>query len=156
MTGEEQLITFTKENYKKKITKVNDRIYHFLGYGHSNATAIIGETSIILVDSLDSDQRALSMYEELKKITDKPVKTIIYTHGHPDHQGGSGAFINTVEEVIAFANQKPVLKYYERLQNVLNTRGQLQHGYGLTDEEAICQGIGIREGKEVGEGKYNF
>lgn len=156
MTGEEQLIAFTKNNYQKKITKVNHRIYHFLGYGHSNAIAIIGETSIILVDSLDSDQRALSMHEELKKITDKPVKTIIYTHGHPDHQGGSGAFYKTVEEVIALTSQKPALKYYERLQDVLNRRGRLQHGYGLSDEEAICQGIGIREGKEVGEGKYNF
>lgn len=156
MTGEEQLQQFTKDNYAKKITKVNDRIYHFLGYGHSNAIAIIANTSVILIDTLDSNQRALTMLKELKKITDKPVKTIIYTHGHPDHQGGAGAFKETVEEIIAFAPQMPVLPHYNRLQDILTKRGCFQHGYGLTDAEAICQGIGIREGKEVGEGNYEF
>ena len=99
MLGEEKLINFTKTNYQKKITKVNERVYHFLGYGHSNAIAIIGETSIILIDTLDSDYRA------------------------------------------------KVMK---------NQRGIYQHGYGLTDQEAISQGIGIREGKEIKEGKYDF
>lgn len=29
MLGEEKLINFTKTNYQKKITKVNERVYHF-------------------------------------------------------------------------------------------------------------------------------
>lgn len=156
MLGEEKLINFTKTNYQKKITKVNERVYHFLGYGHSNAIAIIGETSIILIDTLDSDYRAKVMKDELAKISDKPVKTIIYTHGHPDHLGGAGAFRDTVVEVIAFKPRKPILKYYDRISKLLNQRGIYQHGYGLTDQEAISQGIGIREGKEIKEGKYDF
>lgn len=156
MLGEEILKNFTKDNYQKKITKINDRIYHFLGYGHSNCIAIIGDTSIIMIDTLDSDVRANTVKQELKKITDKPVKTIIYTHGHPDHRGGAGAFRDTVEEVICFSPQKPMLKHYDKLDTVLNKRGSYQHGYGLSNEEAISQGIGIREGKEVNEGKYDF
>jgi alkyl sulfatase BDS1-like metallo-beta-lactamase superfamily hydrolase len=156
MLGEQRLIGFTEENYRKTITKVNDRTYHFLGFSHSNAVAIIGDTSVILVDTLDSDECAEDLKAELLKITDKPVKTIIYTHGHPDHRGGAGAFRDTAEEIIAFLPQKPILKYYERLNDVLAKRGNYQHGYGLTDEEAICQGIGIREGKEIGKGKYDF
>jgi alkyl sulfatase BDS1-like metallo-beta-lactamase superfamily hydrolase len=156
MRGEEMLKAFTEKNYQKTLTKVNDRIYHFLGYSHSNAIAIIGDTSVILVDTLDCDGYAREMKEELKKITNKPVKTLIYTHGHPDHRGGAGAFADTVEEIIAFAPQKPMLKYYDKLNDILGKRGKFQHGYGLTDEEAICQGIGIREGKETGKGSYQF
>ncbi|ETA79291.1 alkyl/aryl-sulfatase [Youngiibacter fragilis] len=156
MLGEQRLIRFTEENYGKQITKVNDRIYHFLGFDHSNAVAIIGDTSVILVDTLDSDGCAEEMKAELLKITDKPVRTIIYTHGHPDHRGGAGAFRETAEEIIAFLPQKPILKHYDRLNGILAKRGTYQHGYGLTDEEAICQGIGIREGKETGKGRYDF
>ncbi|MEG0277388.1 MAG: alkyl sulfatase dimerization domain-containing protein [Coprobacillus sp.] len=156
MLQEEKLKEFHERSYKKTITKVNDYIYHFLGYGHSNLTAIIGETSIILIDSLDSPGYAEDVKKELLKLTDKPVKTIIYTHGHPDHRGGAGAFKDTVEEVIAFSPQKTILKYYDKLNDVLNQRGIYQHGYGLSDEEAINQGIGIREGKEVGKGNYDF
>lgn len=156
MIGEDKLKKFTEESYQKTMTKINDRIYHFLGYGHSNCIAIIGDTSVILVDALDSDVRAKRVIQEIQKVTTKPIKTIIYTHGHPDHQGGAGAFKDTVTEIIAFAPAKTVLKHYDRMTTILNKRGSFQHGYGLSDEEAICQGIGIREGKEVNEGGYSF
>lgn len=154
-TGEKQLQAFTDE-CKKTITKVNDRVYHFYGYGHSNAIAIIGDTSIILVDALDCDGYAKTLRQELQYITDKPVKTLIFTHSHPDHMGGSGAFQDTVEEIIAFQPISKPLKYYDRLQDILMLRGKRQHGYGLQDAEAISQGIGIREGKETGHGSYAF
>lgn len=147
---------YCKETYQKELIKINERIYFFYSYGHSNAIAIIGDTSVILVDTLDSDVYGNDLKEDLKKITDKPVKTIIYTHGHPDHRGGAGAFRETVEEVIAFTPVKEGLKYYDKINDFLMQRGKYQHGYGLSDEEAICQGIGIREGKETGHGKYDF
>ncbi len=156
MTGEEKLRKFTEEQYKKQVTKVNHRIYHFLGWGHSNATVIIGETSVILVDTLDSDERAKRLRAELATITDKPVRTIIYTHSHPDHRGGAGAFRDTVEEIIAFKARTEPLDGYGRIAAALNQRGEFQFGYELTDEENISQGIGPREGKAVGDGVYDF
>lgn len=155
MLGEEKLKEFTEKNYQKTLTKINDHIYHFLGYGHSNAIAIIGDTSVILVDSLDSDECAKDLKKVLETITTKPVQTIIYTHGHPDHRGGAGAFKDTVQEIIAFASMNPPLQYFDRIQDALNQRGAYQHGYGLTDDEAISQGIGIREGKERHHGKFD-
>ena len=156
MHGELMLKDFCEKTYRKKLIKINDRIYHFYSYGHSNAIAIIGNTSVILIDTLDSDMYAKDLLSDLKTITNHPVKTIIYTHGHPDHRGGSGAFKDTVKEVIAFTPYKPGLKYFDKINDFLQQRGQYQHGYGLTDEEAICQGIGIREGKETGNGQYHF
>lgn len=156
MNGELLLKKFCEKTFQKELVKINERIYFFYSYGHSNAIAIIGQTSVILIDTLDSDVYAKDLLKDLKTITTKPVETIIYTHGHPDHRGGAGAFKDTVKEIIAFQAQKPVLKYYEKINDFLSQRGQAQHGYGLTNDEAICQGIGIREGKETGHGQYNF
>ena len=36
---------------------------------------------------------------EFRKITDKPIKTIIYTHFHADHVSGAKAFVT--EEALA-------------------------------------------------------
>ncbi len=155
MTGEQRLKAFAETSYKKTLTKVNHHIYHFLGYGISNSIAVIGDTSVILIDALDCPDYARELKRELAELTDKPVKTIIYTHGHPDHRGGAGAFRDTVEEVIAFAPAKPMLQYYDRLNHVLNQRGTYQFGYELTDEEAISEGIGIREGIAVGKGGFD-
>lgn len=156
MNGELLLKEFSEKTYQKELIKINERIYFFYSYGHSNAIAVIGYTSVILIDTLDSNVYAKDMLNDLKTITDKPVETIIYTHGHPDHRGGAGTLKDTVKEIIAFQPCKPALKYYEKIQDILTQRGQYQHGYGLSDDEAICQGIGKREGKETGHGYYDF
>ncbi|WP_154889490.1 alkyl sulfatase dimerization domain-containing protein [Longibaculum muris] len=156
MLNEEKLKSFTLKSYAKDIVKVNDHIYFFIGYGHSNAIAIIAHHSVILVDTLDSDVRSKILLEDLKKITDKPVKTIIFTHGHPDHRGGAATFKDTVEEIIAFDSMKMPPKYFDRITPFLNERGEKQFGIALSDEEAISQGIGIREGRAVNEGTYQF
>nr|WP_242831390.1 MBL fold metallo-hydrolase [Desulfitobacterium dehalogenans] len=103
---------------------------------------------------MDSDERAKTLKSLIARYTDKPVKTIIYTHGHPDHRGGAGAFMDSDPEIIAFAPYKPVLGRMNALQDVLNQRGTRQFGYQLSDEEIITQGLGIREGKVQGEGQY--
>ncbi|MBP3342484.1 MAG: MBL fold metallo-hydrolase, partial [Peptococcaceae bacterium] len=98
--GAEQLQAYANRTFEKNILKVAEHIYYFTGFGHSNATLLIGDTSCILVDVLDSDVRGETLKQAIAQITDKPVKTIIYTHGHPDHRGGAKAFADTVEEII--------------------------------------------------------
>lgn len=154
--AEAMLQDYQNRSYQKDEVEVNDRIVCYVGWGHSNAIAIEGDTSLILVDTLDSDERAKRLRGELETRFHKPVKTIIYTHGHPDHRGGSGAFRDVVEEVIAFAPKHPVLKYTERLQGVLGKRTMRQFGYELNDEENLSQGLGKREGKAVSDGTYDM
>ena len=156
MTGEERLKHHGETAFPYQIFQAGDRVRCITGLGHSNSIAIEGETSLILIDCLDSDKRAARLRSILEEQTHKQVKTIIYTHGHPDHRGGSGAFRDTVEEIIMSSPRKPVLKYYDRLNDVLNKRTFRQFGYGLSDEECITQGIGIREGHAVGDGAYDF
>lgn len=151
MKQEAELKEFSIRNFQKKITKVNERIYHFLGYGHSNAIAIFGDTSILLIDTLDSVERGVVLREELAKLSDLRVETIIYTHGHPDHRGGAGAFRDTVKDVMAMRPKQSPYEHYDKLSHILNKRGKRQFGYELSDDEAITQGIGIREGAARGE-----
>ena len=73
MTGEQRLKAFAETSYKKTLTKVNHHIYHFLGYGISNSIAVIGDTSVILIDALDCPDYARELKRELAELTDKPV-----------------------------------------------------------------------------------
>jgi alkyl sulfatase BDS1-like metallo-beta-lactamase superfamily hydrolase len=151
--GEELLRQFTATAYPPAVTEiVPGTIFHVMGFGHSNASFIIAESSVILIDTLDTDARAAKLAQAIAERTDKPVKAIIYTHSHPDHTGGAGFFTDTNPEVIAFAPVRPLLARTGQLANVQNRRGLRQFGYELSDEEAISQGIGIREGFAVGEG----
>lgn len=155
-TNEAALKAHAITAFTKRRTQVGERIYHYAGWGHSNATAVVGDTSVILIDALDSPDELRDLLADLAEITTKPVRTLIYTHGHPDHRGGAGVVRDTVEEVICFAPSTTPLPGYDKLQDVLGRRGRYQHGYGLSDDDAICQGIGPREGKERGLATYDF
>lgn len=156
MTGEERLKHHGETAFPYEVIPAGKRVRCIVGLGHSNAIAIEGDTSLILVDCLDSDKRGTRLRALLEEQTGKQVKTIIYTHGHPDHRGGSGAFRDTAEEIIMSSPRKPMLKHYDRLNDVLMARTVRQFGYTLSDEECITQGIGIREGHAVGDGVYDF
>ena len=153
--GAAELTVFTEKSYKETITPIVPGIWHVLGVGHSNAVIIEGRTSVILVDTLDTLERGQKLLEIIRSRTEKPVKTILYTHGHPDHRGGAGAFSGTDPEIIAFAPATSVLKKTEMLQDIQNLRGIRQFGYALSDEENISQGIGIREGLAYGESELS-
>ncbi len=50
--GTQLLQAYAQRSFCKEIVQIADNIYYFTGYGHSNATLVIGEQSCILVDTL--------------------------------------------------------------------------------------------------------
>lgn len=149
--GGQTLRDFTEKNYKETVSEVTKGVWFVSGFGHSNAVFVEGAAGVILIDTLDTLERGQRLSEIIEKNTGKKVKTILYTHGHPDHRGGAGAFQESAEEIIAFEPVTAVLEKTELLQDIQNLRGKRQFGYSLTDEEAISQGIGPREGVAYGE-----
>ena len=149
--GGQTLRDFTEKNYKETVSEVTKGVWFVSGFGHSNAVFVEGADGVILIDTLDTLERGQRLSEIIEKNTGKKVKTILYTHGHPDHRGGAGAFQESAEEIIAFEPVTAVLEKTELLQDIQNLRGKRQFGYSLTDEEAISQGIGPREGVVYGE-----
>lgn len=86
--GAELLTDFATINIKPQMKKIGADVYFFSGYGTSNVVAIEGQTSVILIDTLESPDASAQLLHDLQKETTKPVRTIIYTHDHPDHRGG--------------------------------------------------------------------
>lgn len=152
--GEQLLQKFADETLVEEITQAAPGIYHVRGMGHSNAIVIEAEHSVMVIDPLETNARGEKLKALIRTKTPKPVKTIIFTHGHPDHCGGSAAFQDTVEEVIAFAPKRPVLGRSAAIRDILNKRTARQFGYQLSDAEVITQGLGKREGFTTGEGEY--
>lgn len=149
--GEAKLKAFTEDSFQEAVYEIVPGVWHVVAYGHSNAVFIEGESGVILVDTLDSLERGQRLDSLIRSRTGKRVTNILYTHGHPDHRGGAGAFDAATPEIIAFAPAHPLLQKTDWLEAVQNRRGNRQFGYTLSDEEAISQGIGIREGITRGE-----
>lgn len=80
------------EEFRPDIIKITGNVYTAVGYSVSNVSMIIGKTGLVIVDAGQKPEDAKKILAEFRKITDKPVKAIIYTHGHPDHTGGTSVF----------------------------------------------------------------
>lgn len=52
---------------------------------YSSAGVIVGDRDVIVIDSLTNAAMARSLLEEIRKVTDKPIRFLINTHSHADH-----------------------------------------------------------------------
>lgn len=69
--------------------KVTDRVYQIRGFDISNMTIIEGDTGLLIIDPLISEevaQAGLELYYQNRP--KKPVVAVLYTHSHVDHYGG--------------------------------------------------------------------
>lgn len=80
------------EMFEPAIIEVAENVYTAIGYQVSANTMIVGDDGVIIIDPGQQAALAARVRTEFEKITDKPVRAIIYTHDHGDHTNGAAAF----------------------------------------------------------------
>ena len=74
---------------------------------------VITDEGVVIVDAGTGTVAPL-VKKEIARETDKPVKYIIYTHGHFDHTEGATAFMDQHPEVIGHENVLPRFDRYKK------------------------------------------
>jgi len=84
-----------------EFTEVVPGVYHARGSGDmsvgANAGIVINDEDVLLVDSHISPAAADALLEDLRTITDKPVRYVANTHWHFDHAHGNQVYPADVE-----------------------------------------------------------
>ena len=105
-----------------KVVEIADGIYiHYGKHEHfyeekdnvgdiANLGFIIGDNSIAVIDTGGSHQVGEAFKLAIKKISKKPIKYVINTHGHQDHVFGNSAFVSEGATVYGHYNLKKFLK----------------------------------------------
>ncbi len=148
-----------KEHNKEfipEIIQLNEQVYTAVGFDGSNASMVIGDDGVVIIDALRALGAAEKVAEEFRKITDKPVKALIYTHGHADHTGGTSAFIGNSKDIPIIAREgfKEDLQDQSPIEPILKQRNARQFGRNLPNEVIINRGVapGKTSTDRVGEG----
>lgn len=71
---------------------------HVPGGWIGNSTIIEGEDGLIVYDTSVNTEAGAHIAAEIRKISDKPIKAIFYSHHHTDHYNGTSALV-TKEQV---------------------------------------------------------
>src|SRR5258706_1980310 len=58
----------------------------------SNNVVVVNDTDVLIVDAGTSPAAARAFVEDVKKLTDKPIRYVVNTHWHYDHTAGNQIF----------------------------------------------------------------
>ena len=79
-----------------RFNQVKPGVYHAVGTGAltvvGNSSVIVNDQDVVVVDDHISPAAAWVLVEEVKTLTNKPVRTVVNTHFHFDHAHGNQIF----------------------------------------------------------------
>jgi alkyl sulfatase BDS1-like metallo-beta-lactamase superfamily hydrolase len=131
--------------FKPAIIKVADNVYTALGYQVTANSMIIGDDGVIIIDPGQAPPFAAKVRSEFDKITTKPVKAIIYTHGHGDHTNGAPPFFKPGKGIQVWARSNFGSEAALTRKNGLTVgvRASNTQGFDLLPEQKIGIGVAI-------------
>jgi len=90
------------------VQKVADGVYAAIGKPGvlCNAAIIITEDGVVVVDTHLRPKWAKDLIEEIKNLTDKPVRYVVNTHWHPDHVQGNKAYASAFGKQAEFISHQ--------------------------------------------------
>ncbi len=128
---------------KPQVQQVTENVWVARDYGLANSIMIEGPEGLVIIDTMESVEAAKEVHAAFRKISDKPIKAIIYTHNHGDHIFGSKVFVEEGTEIIAHAT---TTHYIDRIINVLRPiiyeRSMRQFGTMLKDDDFRGNAVG--------------
>lgn len=95
-----------------KFKKLRDDIYlayrpETLRYWvEGNVVIIVNDSDVVVVDASGSPRSAQTVIAEIRRLTNKPVRYLINTHGHGDHTIGNQEYVKAFPGVEIVAHEK--------------------------------------------------
>jgi len=130
-----------------KVEKVGNDVYVIIhenatdDWPHSNVGVVIGDKEVLVIDANYLPSRARADIRLIRKLTPKPVKYLVYTHWHFDHNNGAIAYVDSFPN-IKIISEKESQKYVELNQTwwskmaTASTSGQRKGLRALEEELA--------------------
>jgi alkyl sulfatase BDS1-like metallo-beta-lactamase superfamily hydrolase len=110
-------MTARSRTMEQALLKIGERTYLAYGWDITSPMMVVGDDGLIIVDPPMAMEAGQEVLEAFRRVTDKPVKAIVYTHNHIDHVSGVKAFTN--EEDVA-SGKVDIYAHETLIQGVIN------------------------------------
>ena len=76
------------EEKNVSFTQISKHAWAYTAEGDPNTGIIIGDDAVLVADTQATPAMADDVIRRIREVTDKPIRTVVFTHGHADHTGG--------------------------------------------------------------------
>src|SRR5690606_2039286 len=128
-------------HFSEKVYPIADNVWSAVGWNLANSVMIEAPEGLSIVDTGESAEQSRKVLAEFRKVSDKPIKAIVYTHFHPDHINGVKGFVS--EEQVK-SGEVQIYAHETLLDNVV-TQGALV-GPILSMRSAYSFGAALDDG----------
>lgn len=134
--------------FQKQVVQLAPDVYGAIGFSASNVFMLVGDDGLVIIDTTESTKAAENIWAEFRKITTKPVTTIIYTHSHRDHISGASVFAEggNPEIIVSDIFESDLVGVDDSVPTpvkALLARTKRQFGMGMSfPDERVSIGIG--------------
>jgi glyoxylase-like metal-dependent hydrolase (beta-lactamase superfamily II) len=85
-----------------EIIELTNGVFARLHEGLTNAGIIVGDSGVLVIDSLRVPSFARALIDDVRRLSDKPVRYVVDTHSHWDHSWGNEKFPDST--IVGHAN----------------------------------------------------
>ena len=171
LTGENQAFTQDNTSVPARLTthartmeqgiyQVAENFYVAVGYGQSNMTMVVGTDGVLIIDCLETEEHARHALSDLRKVSDKPIKALVYSHSHPDHISGVRAILDAADiqngDVEIFAHERLLIGIRGNPSLGLMPPLRLAYTFGLDLERGPEGWVETGLGTQFGIGTTGF
>ena len=142
-----------------RFIKVADDVYAAVGNGtiqtQDTVAVIVNRDDVLLVDTNITPEATRRLVNDIKTLTDKPIRYVVNTHWHYDHTDGNQVFgpdvriighENTRKAILGGVLHKRLEQAFRDLPNALaNTRKRLDAEQNPAAKEKIQQQLAVQE-----------
>ena len=154
----DRLATHLEKFAEPRLRKINDRVYWAQYYDYSSFGFLIGDKGVIAIDCGWWPGASARALKDLRRITNKPVTHIVYTHGHADHIAGCPGLAEESNQEIEVIGHEDYLRYRNEVVSsrlyFIQRRATDQMGFLLEQSNAGSVGAGVGPGFYDGNTGY--
>ncbi len=124
-----------------RMINVTDKVHNFVGNGISSRTMIDAPEGLIIFDTGDDLEDGEAAYAAFRKVSDRPIKAIIYSHNHYAH--GTKAFTEKMtdaeRENLLIIGHEDVNQHLEEITTGFATGGEFPEAIGALTARYVSQ-----------------